>query len=278
MSNYNFLRVLNIPQKFVLSHNIVTKLLKKSESNKDVIVYNKEELSILERNLLESIKHFFSQEEAFSIAKVEYENKEDRFIRLTNYTTEKIDLLYLQNNFHFNDIHSQKIEEIIETEDLSTLIDILKLNSKIIEKTIENCYQRIELILETWREITAELHREVKNFEHRGIKIISNKLRLHLLPLIAMIKADLKPQMSEDSRSRAEIEEELHEMVLKSEEDLIQELTKDQINLLENIKETPNTKELISLLRDQDRMKDLIELVLSDFVKLSFIKKELRVI
>lgn len=278
MSNYNFLRVLNIPQKFILSHNIVAKLLKKSESSKDVIVYDKEELSILERNLLESIQQFFSQEEAFSIAKIEYENKEDRFIRLTSYTSEKLDLLYLQNNFHFNDIHAQKIEEIIEMEDLSALIDILNLNSKIIDKTIENCYLRIELILETWREITAELYREVKNFEHRGIKIISNKLRLHLLPLIAMIKADLKPQMSEDSRSRAEIDEELREMVLMSEEDLIQELTKDQINLLENIKETPNTKELISLLRDQDKMKDLIELVLSDFVKLFFIKKELRVI
>ncbi|MCE7734109.1 MAG: hypothetical protein GPJ54_04465 [Candidatus Heimdallarchaeota archaeon] len=278
MSNYNFLRVLNIPQKFELSHNIVTKLLKKSESSKDVIVYNKEELSGEERNLLETIQHFFSQEEAFSIAKIEYENKEDRFIRLTSYTTEKLDLLYSQNNFHFNDIHAQKIEEIIELEDLSSLIDILNLNSKIIKKTIENCYHRIELILEIWRELTAELHREVKNFEYRGLKIISNKLRLHLLPLIAMIKADLTQQMSEDSRSRAEIDEQLREMVLMSEEDLIQELTENQVTLLQNIKEAPSTKEVISLFRDQDKMNDLIELVLSDFIKLSFNKKELRVI
>ncbi|MFV2015948.1 MAG: hypothetical protein ACC656_10990 [Candidatus Heimdallarchaeota archaeon] len=278
MVNYNFLRVLDIPQKFTISHNLVSKLLKKSEDYKGEIIYHQDDLSIEENNLLESIQHFFSQEEAFSIAKVEYEKKENRFVRLTNYTHEKLELLYTQNNFHFNDIHAQKIEEIIESDDLSPLIDILNLNRKIIEKTVENCYQRIELLLEIWRETTIDLLRRINNFEQRGMKMVSNSLRLRLLPQIEMIKANLKPHMLEDSQSRADIEQQIREMVELAEEDLLQELTEDQVKLLENIKQNPSTKDLISLLRDQDRILDLIELVLSDFVKISFNKKDLRVI
>ncbi|MHA2276547.1 MAG: hypothetical protein ACXAC2_12300, partial [Candidatus Kariarchaeaceae archaeon] len=214
----------------------------------------------------------------FFISKIEYEKKEDRFIKLTNYTEEKLETLYHKSNLYFNDIHSKQMEEIIESEDLNAIIDILNVNSKIINSSIENCYNRIEILLVTWKDLTSELLTKINNFEHRGLKIISNNLRLRLLPQLEVMKGQLKLVMNDDSSSRAKIEEQLRNMVMSAEEDLLQALSEDQIKLFDQLSPSPSTKELVSILRDKNNLSDLVELILSDFVKVNFVKKELDVI
>jgi hypothetical protein len=278
ITNYNFLRILDIPQKFSISHKIVSKLIDKSANKKHKVEYDEDELSSDEKHLLDTINHFFSKEESFFISKIEYEKKEDRFIKLTNYTEEKLETLYHKSNLYFNDIHSKQMEEIIESEDLNAIIDILNVNSKIINSSIENCYNRIEILLVTWKDLTSELLTKINNFEHRGLKIISNNLRLRLLPQLEVMKGQLKLVMNDDSSSRAKIEEQLRNMVMSAEEDLLQALSEDQIKLFDQLSPSPSTKELVSILRDKNNLSDLVELILSDFVKVNFVKKELDVI
>lgn len=278
MVNYNFLRVMDIPQKIPLSHKIVSKLIDRSENEKDNIEYNKNQLSNIDIALLTSIKEFYSNEETYHIAKIEYENKEHRFLELTNYTIEKLDILYNQHELNFRDIEAKKIEKYINSDSIEKLISTLNKNADIIKSTKEKCYRRANLLLSIWEDITKNLLLEINNFSHRGMKIISNNLRLKLIPQIEEMKISLKSKMVKDSSSRADIEEQLRSMVKQAEEDLLQELTQKQIKLFEKIESTPKKNEVIQLLRNSENLDNLIELILSDFIQIIFAKKELKVL
>ena len=112
MINYNFLRRLDIPQKIPISHKIVSILIDKSDAD-NKIEYSEKKLSVKDKKLLDSVKDFFSNEESFLIAKIEYENKERRFLELTSYTTEQLDILYKKHELNFKDIGAREIEKYI---------------------------------------------------------------------------------------------------------------------------------------------------------------------
>ncbi|OLS28832.1 MAG: hypothetical protein HeimC2_04330 [Candidatus Heimdallarchaeota archaeon LC_2] len=277
MVNYNFLGVLDIPQKIPISHKIVSKLVEKSDPD-STIEYRENKLSTRDKKLLYSIKDFFSNEESFLIAKIEYENKEKRFLELTSYTVEKLDILYNKHELNFKDIEAKQIEKYIESDDIENLIFILDDNTKTIKSTREGCYRRANLLLSIWEDITKNLLLEINNFSHRGMKIVSNSLRVKFLPQIEEMKLALKLKMVEDSSSRSSIEQQLRTMVKQVEEDLLSGLTQDQIKLFEKLNSNPKKNELIKLLRSPKSLENLMELILSDFIQIIIVKKELQVL
>lgn len=269
MHPFSFLKELFVPQKLKISQRLVYRLVEIDEQDLDA--HNKAIIAN-EEALVESIELFAKSEEKFNIARTNYEKKETRFIELTPYNEDRLDIKYVQEGLRFKDVRSSVLEELIDALNLPLLIEEILKNKKIIEEDVEICYSRIDFLLKLWDEINEELGVALQRFEKLGLKVASNNLRLKLLPQVAEYKALLNTPMNEETGSRLEVDLALKDMIKQVREDIYGELTASQEEMLNILKHDMSSNEMVSLLRDEKSRNDLIYLLGTDKIEIKLKK------
>ncbi len=260
--SFHFLRELYAPQKIgqheMISHKIIHKLIEiDTETDFDEL----KELKILLEKLVKI-------EEKFAIAKTEYEKKENRFINNTRYSETQLEHIYITKSLLFKDINSRRIAELIDNKYFAYLIDELKNTINIIIYDTEICYKRIDILINEWKIESKKLLDNIRSFEYKGLKYLSNNLRIKLIPLLKEYKISLQEEMTESTMSRLEIYDMFNKIIREAIEDIYGELTDRQINMLENINSNLQADELIDIIsNDQDRA-DLIYLLNTGKIKI----------
>lgn len=263
---FTFLRHLDVPQKYRVSHKIVEMLIKSDEIDEETTdKVTHDHLDQSQSMLEEVIKKLTAKEAAFQIAQMEYENKQKRFLKLTNLGEASLDQKYTEQNLSLRDIDEEKIMDAIQTGSVTRIIDELEEVSVIIARDIEIFYDRLSYLNTLWKDISAELLEKIRNFEHLGLKVVSSNLRVKLLPELEVFKQELKePELTEDAISRSEINQKIDEMVEEAREDIYGDLTQAQAQLLNDINPNLDTEELIEILSNEQMLKDLIVLLETD--------------
>jgi hypothetical protein len=269
MHPFSFLKELFVPQKLKISQKLVYRLV---EIDEEILVKHKKEITANEEALMEAIELFAESEEKFNIAKLSYEKKQIRFIELTSYNEDRLDIRYAQQGLQFKDVRSAILEELIDNLDLPALINELFENKEIIEEDVDICYSRTDFLLKLWDEISEELGVRLQRFEKLGLKVASNNLRLKLLPQLAEYKALLNTPMNEETGSRLDVDIALKDMIKQVQEDIYGELTASQEEMLNVLNHDMNSKELINLLIDENSRKDLMHLLSTDKIEIKLKK------
>ena len=277
---FSYLKHLDIPAKYKISHAVVEKLVASDIAfveDQDHLKYDDildhGKLSSKQAKLEETLKNLVTRESAFQIAQLEYEKKEARFVELTGYTTVILDQLYAQKKLGLKDIDDNLLLTAITDRDYEEINNALHHMTIIISRDVDVFRKRTNHLLVIWKALSQELMELIKSFEYRGLKVVSTNLRVKLIPELEEFKSALKDyNLGEESLSRHKIDLRLKEMVNQAREDLYGELTDPQIQLLEEINPDLKKDELIRILTDEKTRKDLIVLLETDKIELKMKK------
>jgi hypothetical protein len=256
--DFSYLKQLDVPQNLKVSHSVVSLLIKSSlpEMEEDSVGLSEEH-----EQLKHAIQELSVQEKAFQIARLEYEKKETRFVELSKFNQEKLDLLYFQHQLIFRDIDQESMSKAIDKGLINEIITTIDNNIEIIQAAIQTCYDRIQLLTKNWKEHSQELMEQINNFEQRGLKLVSNNLRLKLIPTLKELKSVLKSNLVKGAESRLEVSMELKSIVERSREDIFGDLTDEQIALLEDLEPILEIGGLRKILENPQLRADFLELV-----------------
>lgn len=256
-SDFGFLKSIYVPEKIKIMHNFIEKLLRIQPSQLRDDVVKDENKNILYQKIERTVK----AEEAFIISKLEYETKEKRFIKLTAYTEDKLDILYSLKNLMFKDIDPELLLQGINSRSLDDLVTALDHTQIIIKGATNVCFKRMQLFTREWDDMTEELLNKIKNFEQRGLKKVSNNLRLKLIPELNEMKMALKEKLVKKAGSRDEINQKILDMVIKAREDIFGDLTEHQITLYEDLSPTTSSYQIVDMITNDSSRGNFIELI-----------------
>ncbi|MCH8908607.1 MAG: hypothetical protein IH840_16090, partial [Candidatus Heimdallarchaeota archaeon] len=212
--DFSFLLHIDVPEKIPITHRFVERLLKiRSHQQK---LHNHQDL---EQQVFQAVLKMVKAEESFLIAKLEYETKEARFVKLTDYNETRLDILFSKVDLMFKDIDETALLEAIEIKSFDKLISSVRKSINLMKIATDVCYERMDLITKEWVNISEELLIKLKNFEQRGLKKVSNNLRLKLIPEIRELKALLREKPVKGAGSREEIEQKVLNMVEQAKSD-----------------------------------------------------------
>jgi hypothetical protein len=247
-------------------------MILKIDPETEIEDYDEDKLSSSQIQLRNDILDLSTQETAFQIAKTEYEKKERRFIELTHFNEEKLRIIYYEKNLVLKDVDLREMQLSLESKDIDRIITEVQRNKKVINKDIQICYDRVSILKNHWMIVSNELINKINNFEQRGIKLISNNLRLKLLPSLKELKSSLKSELVEGAVSRVDIDVQLNEMVQQAKDDVFGDLTDAQIDLLNDLGDSLDARELGRIVKDESMRNDLIELLDTGKITLSLRK------
>ncbi len=267
--DFSYLKRLHVPQKLSFSHSLIDLLLK---SGKELQKDDNGEIFNESPILLEELNLMINQETSFQIAKLEYEKKEERFIDLTAFTIERLDQIYFQSGKIFDDVGHEGLREAINDSNLGSIIEEVQKNRIIIEKDVQCSYDRILILTSHWNQLSHDLLEQINNLEQRGVKLISNNLRMKILPKLKELKSALKSDLIEGSMSRVEIKLKLDETLDQVKNDVFGDLTEKQIELLYNLNPQMGVDEFRKLMNDESTRKDFIDLIETEKISFRIIK------
>ena len=271
--NYNFLLPLNVPQKLKISHNLIEKLLGLSENMDKSIADEFYRLTPHQKRIYTLLDSLANLEEKFYIAKIEYDKKYLRFLQLTPLIEEVAEKNFNASGYILTDVDFEGILKIIDKQDIDEFIIILERNCEIINDDIKATYNRINAIMSEWKTISNELLEKIKNFEYRGMKYISARLRVKITPILAEMQESLRAPFTEDATSRNDLIKQFEEIIEEAKEDIFGNLSQNQLSLYNHISDGLTESEIVSILKNSNMISDLIELMEDGKIEIKLIPK-----
>ncbi|MDH5402410.1 MAG: hypothetical protein OEY49_07965 [Candidatus Heimdallarchaeota archaeon] len=252
--------------------NVDNKQLSQLQTDEVIEILNHQKLNRDQTTLEDTIKKFSVKESNFLISKLEYEQKEDRFFRKTNYPNMKLDQEYIDKNLSFKDINDHNLLKAISDLSIFAINKAIEDMIQIIDHGVEMCYKRLRLIQKHWVSISEELLKKLNSFNYYGMKHISNNLRIKLLPELELLKLATKEELIEDSMSRVEINMEIESILNQAREDIFGDLSEEEIIFYDDLNSNLSQDQLIKILKDENSRKHIIELLKTNKISINIDK------